>query len=212
MAITVLLVDDHALFRDGIAEVLRMDGRFEIVGQASRGGEAVAAAARLRPDLILMDLQMPGMSGVEAIRQIHSDDPGVRIGVLTMLETLDSLQSALDAGATGFVIKDATPSDLCDAAAAIAQGHREIVQTPSDDGSPPQPESELLARLTPRELEVLRALTTDATHDAIAQAMGISAKTLRNHISHIYRKLSINDRAQAMIIAIREGLVQVGRH
>jgi DNA-binding NarL/FixJ family response regulator len=208
----VLLVDDNGLFRDGIAEILRADGRFEVIGQASRGDEAVTAATRLRPDLILMDLHMPGMTGLEAIRRIRSQDPAVPIGVLTMFETLESVQSALGAGATGYVIKDSTPSELCEAAAALAQGQRDLVANPRlpSQGAKGAPASALLAQLTARQVEVLRALATGATQGAIARSLGISPKTLRNHISDTYRKLGINDRAQAVIVAIREGLVEVG--
>jgi DNA-binding NarL/FixJ family response regulator len=207
----VLLVDDNGLFRDGIAEILRADGRFEVIGQASRGDEAVTAASRLRPDLILMDLRMPGMTGLEAIRRIRAQDPAVPIGVLTMFETSASVQSALGAGATGYVIKDSTPSELCEAAAALAHGERDLVanprlQSPGASG----PASRLLAQLTARQVEVLRALATGASQGAIARSLGISPKTLRNHISDTYRKLGINDRAQAVIVAIREGLVEVG--
>src|SRR5207245_3314315 len=112
-AIKVLLVDDNTLFRDGIVQILHADGRFEVVGQASNGAEAVAAAGRLLPDLILMDLRMPGMGGVEAIRAIRADAPEVPIGVLTMFAAHDYVQSALKAGASGYVAKDATPADFC---------------------------------------------------------------------------------------------------
>ena len=210
VSLSVLLVDDNALFRDGIADILEADGRFEVVGQASRGDEAVAAAGRLHPDLILMDLRMPGMSGAEAIRRIRAQDPAVPIGVLTVFETQESAQIALDAGATGYLAKDSTPADLCEAAAVIAQGRRNFDAFPR----PAHPErgagsSNLLARLTAREVEVLRALTTEATNEAIAQRLGISPRTLRIHISHTYRKLQIHDRAQAVIVAIRAGLVEI---
>src|ERR1700694_5069930 len=103
MAIRVFLADDNALFRDGVAQLLRSDGRFEVVGQASTGEEAVAAVSQHRPDLILMDLRMPGMSGVEAIRRIRAQDPKVPIGVLSIFETPEHVQLALDAGANGYV-------------------------------------------------------------------------------------------------------------
>jgi DNA-binding NarL/FixJ family response regulator len=205
----VLLVDDNALFRDGIAEILGADGRFEVVGQESRGEEAVAAAVRLHPDLILMDLRMPGMNGGEAIRRIRVGNQTVPIGVLTVLETAESVHSAMDAGATGYLAKDSTASDLCDAAAAMAEGRRPIhiasrFARPKTAGAPP---GDLLVSLTPREVEVLRALATEANNEAIARRLGISPRTLRNHISATYRKLHIHDRAQAVIVAIRAGLV-----
>ena len=209
--IKVLLVDDNALFRDGIVQILHADGRFQVVGQASDGAEGIAAAGRLRPDLILMDLRMPGMGGDEAIRAIRADAPQVPIGVLTMLESADSVQSALQAGASGYVAKDATPDDFCEAASSLAQGTRQVIAIPNalatrTDGNH---SSVLLARLTDRELEVLRALSTGASTAEIARALGITTKTLRNHISATYHKLGIYDRAQAVILAVREGLVDV---
>ncbi|MEA2633986.1 MAG: hypothetical protein QOH92_753 [Chloroflexota bacterium] len=211
MATKVLLVDDNALFRDGIVQILHADGRFEVVGQASHGAEAVAAAQRLHPDLILMDLRMPGMGGVDAIRAIRVDDPLVPIGVLTMFESREHVESAQKAGASGYLAKDATPADFCEAASLLAQGKRELVAIPgaTATGVPGAPSSDLLARLTERELEVLRALSTGARTTEIARDLGITTKTLRNHISNTYHKLGIYDRAQAVILAVREGLVDV---
>jgi DNA-binding NarL/FixJ family response regulator len=210
MAIRVFLADDNALFRDGVAQLLQSDGRFEVVGQASTGEEAVAAVSQHRPDLILMDLRMPGMSGVEAIKRIRAQNPELPIGVLTMFESPDYVQQALNAGANGYVAKDATPADLSDAAIALAQGKRQLVvpsYTDADEAAPKS--SQLLSRLTPRELDVLRALCTRSSNEVIARNLGISPKTLRNHISNVYHKLDIHDRAQAVIVAVREDLVGV---
>jgi len=211
MSIRLLLVDDNALFREGIAEILQRDGRFQVVGQASRGDEAVAAAASLQPDLILIDLQMPGMTGIEAIRQMRRRDANVPIGVLTMFETQDHVRESLDAGANGFVAKGATPADLCEAAAALASGSRDLVAALEPDASFAgiAASSPVLALLSPRELEVLRALASDAGNEAIARRLRISSRTLRIHIRNTYHKLGIYDRAQAVIVAVREGLVDV---
>jgi DNA-binding NarL/FixJ family response regulator len=210
MAIRVFLADDNALFRDGLAQLLQSDGRFEVVGQASTGEEAVTAVNERRPDLILMDLRMPGMSGVEAIKRIRAADREVPIGVLTIFESPEYVQAALDAGASGYVAKDATPADLSEAAIALVEGKRHLVvpSFPADESAPAK-FSQLLSRLTARELDVMRALCTRASNDAIARNLGISQKTLRNHISNVYRKLNIHDRAQAVIIAVREDLVGV---
>ena len=180
--IKVLLVDDNALFRDGIVQILHADGRFEVVGQASDGAEGVAAAGRLRPDLILMDLRMPGMGGVEAIRAIRADAPQVPIGVLTMFESADSVQSALQAGASGYVAKDATPDDFCEAASSLAQGTRHVIALPNAVATRTNgnPSSVLLARLTDRELEVLRALSTGAS-TAASQASSASTESFRSN-------------------------------
>ena len=212
MTVRIVLADDNALFRSGIAQILKADGRFEVVGEASRGDEAVAAASELHPDLILIDLRMPGISGVEAIRHIRRSDPQAPIGVLTIFDTDAYVKAAMDAGASGYIAKDCTPDSLCAAAAALARGERHVIapSRPSEDlgtRSPGLP----LAGLTPREVEVLRALATGLTNEAIARQLGISPKTLRNHISNTYHKLHIYDRAQAVIVAVREGLVDVNR-
>jgi len=211
MSIRLLLVDDNALFREGIAEILQRDGRFQVVGQASRGDEAVAAAASLQPDLILIDLHMPGMTGIEAIRQMRRRDANVPIGVLTMFETQDHVRESLDAGANGYVAKGATPADLCEAAAALAGGSQDLVAALEPDASSAgiAASSPVLAALSPRELEVLRALASDAGNEAIARRLRISSRTLRIHIRNTYHKLGIYDRAQAVIVAVREGLVDV---
>jgi DNA-binding NarL/FixJ family response regulator len=211
VAIAVLLVDDNALFRDGLAHILEADGRFNVVGQASSGEEAVAAAGRLHPDLILTDLHMPGMSGVDAVRHIRADNPDVAIGVLTMFETNEYVQSALDAGASGYLAKDSTPTEVCEAAVALAEGQRNVIAIPRSPGNRTNAvaPSGVLAVLTAREVQVLRALATTASNDAIARELGISPKTLRNHISNTYHKLGIHDRAQAVIVAVQEGLVEL---
>jgi DNA-binding NarL/FixJ family response regulator len=211
MPIRLLLVDDNVLFREGIAEILQKDGRFQVVGQAARGDEAVKAAASLQPDLILIDWEMPGMTGIEAIRLIRTHDPNVPIGVLTMFETQQHVRESLEAGANGYVAKDATPADLCAAAAALAGGTRDLVAAldPGISTTEAMTTSPVLSALTPRELEVLRALASDAGNDAIARQLGISVRTLRNHIRSTYHKLGIYDRAQAVILAVREGLVDV---
>jgi DNA-binding NarL/FixJ family response regulator len=154
---------------------------------------------------------MPGMSGVEAIRRIRAADREVPIGVLTIFESPEYVQSALDAGANGYVAKDATPADLSDAAIALVRGERQLVvpSYPNAAEALAPKSSKLLSGLTARELDVLRALCTRANNEAIARNLGISQKTLRNHISNVYRKLDIHDRAQAVIVAVREDLVDV---
>jgi DNA-binding NarL/FixJ family response regulator len=208
MPIRVLLADDNALFRDGVARILKADGRFEVIGQVSRGSDAVTATANLKPDLVLVDLQMPGMPGLEAVRRLRKDNPGLAIGVLSVSEGEDHVRSALEAGASGYVPKDTTPADLCGAAAALAKGDRVVPARAERSAGPAKPTG-ILTSLTPRELEVLKALASGASNDAIARKLGISPKTLRNHISNTYHKLRIYDRAQAVIVAVREGLIDV---
>jgi DNA-binding NarL/FixJ family response regulator len=204
MAIRVLLVDDNALFRDGVARILKSDGRFEVVGQASTGDEGVAAAAELKPDLVLLDLRMPGAAAPETIGALLAQRADIPIGILTVFESDEFVQPALNAGARGYVPKDSTASELCDAAVALVDGktaHLPRKGAPTL-GAP-------IDSLTARELEVLRALASGASYVAIARDLGISPKTLRNHISNTYHKLEIYDRAQAVIAAVRAGVVDV---
>jgi DNA-binding NarL/FixJ family response regulator len=207
MAIRVVLVDDNALFREGIAQILTADGRFEVVGHAGSGEEGAARVAVTLPDLVLMDLQMPGMGGVEAIRFIRRTNPSVAIGVLTMFEGSEHVRTALDAGANGYVAKDSTPAEFCKTAVALAEGKGPLVAIPDSGVAGGPRSSAALARLTARERSVLQALAGEGNNDAIARQLGISPKTLRNHISSTYHKLGIYDRAQAVMVAVREGLV-----
>ncbi len=213
MVVRVLLVDDNSLFREGMTRILDADPRFTVIAQAARGADAVQAAGALKPDLILIDLKMPGMSGLEAIRRIRADDLEVAIGVLTVFETAETVAAALEAGASGYLPKDSTPADLGEAAYALATGRRDQFPVAGHDGSSANESSRtgILSVLTPRELQVLRALASGASNQAIAGQLGISPKTLRNHISNTYHKLQIYDRAQAVIVAVREGLVDVER-
>ena len=180
--------------------IMESDPRLAVVGQAARGDDAVRMVEEHRPDLVLMDLRMPGLNGVEAIRRIRTTHPGIAIGVLTVFDNGQLVQSALAAGANGYILKDSTPHQLTEAAVSL-------VQRPRGAGSG---EDDPIRRLTAREVEVLRALATGASNAVIAARLGISQKTLRNHISNTYHKLEIFDRAQAVLIAARHGLVGTG--
>jgi DNA-binding NarL/FixJ family response regulator len=205
MVIRVLLVDDNALFRDGVARILKNDGRFEVVGQASTGEEGVAAADELKPDLVLLDLRMPGAEAPETIAALLDQHPDIPIGILTVFESDELVQPALDAGARGYVPKDSTASELCEAAVALVEGKAAHLVPRKGANSRRVP----MDSLTPRELEVLRALASGASYVTIARDLGMSPKTLRNHISNTYRKLEIYDRAQAVIAAVGAGIVDV---
>lgn len=192
-------MDDNALFREGVVRILQGDPRVDVVGQAARGDEAIRVADEMSPDLVLMDLRMPGLNGVEAIRRIRAAHPEIAIGVLTVFDNGRLVQAALAAGASGYILKDSTPRELTEAAVSLAQRPKK----------PGATEEDLTQRLTPRELEVLRALASGASNAVIAARLGISQKTLRNHISSTYHKLEIFDRAQAVLIAARQGLLDL---
>ena len=209
MSIRILLASDNALFRDGLSQILRSDGRFR-VAESATGQAAISHTARLKPDLVILDFGMPGRSGIETIRRIRASDASVPIGILTGLNSDEQIRAALNAGASDCIHIDASVAELVGTAARLAIGGRPMALAPRERSTargdrPP----ELLASLTPRELEVFRALASGATSGAIAARLGISRKTLRNHISSAYHKLHIYDRAQAMIVAVREGLVEL---
>jgi len=205
MTIRVLLVDDNALFRDGVARILKSDGRFEVIGQASTGDEGVVAAAELKPDLVLLDLRMPGAGAPQTIGALLAQRADLPIGILTVFESDEFVQPALSAGARGYVPKDSTASELCEAAVALVDNKAaHLVPRAAVKGRGPAIDS-----LTARELEVLRALASGASYVTISRDLGISPKTLRNHISNTYHKLEIYDRAQAVIAAVRAGVVEV---
>jgi DNA-binding NarL/FixJ family response regulator len=207
MKIRLLLADDNALLRDGIARMLEADGRFVVVGQVANGTDAVAATAELNPDVVLLDLHMPGMPGEDAIKRIRRRHPEVRIGVFTDFTGDERTEAAISAGAGGFIPKDTSLAQLSQAVVDLARGQTFSILRALPRRVAPAAHSRVLRRLTPRELEVLRSLASNGSYEAIAQDLGISPKTLRNHISNIYHKLHIHHRTQALVVAVREGVV-----
>jgi len=209
----VLLVDDNALFREGLARILKEDGRFVVVGQAGDGRQGAEMVSEVKPDLVLVDLRMPVMDGAQATALIRSRFPKLRIGILTALENEHDIRRALEAGAHGYLPKDATPVDFCEGSLQLYAGNgNRLVGTKTSAAPPMAHPPGPLSELTAREIEVLMALAGGETNHAIAQRLGVSPKTLRNHVSNLYHKLHIYDRAQAVIVAVIAGLVEVDGH
>ena len=216
--IWVLLADDHKLFREGVASLLERAGDVELVGEAATGEEAVRLAEELLADVVLMDLKMPGMGGIEATRAIAGRNPHTGVIVVTMFEDDESVFAALKAGARGYVLKDADRGMLLRAIRAVARGEallgapvarRVLEQFSGSPPAPPYPQrsSPLFDELTPRELEVLRLIAQGLKNREISEKLVISEKTVGNHISNIFVKLQVNDRSQAIVRALRGGLV-----
>jgi DNA-binding NarL/FixJ family response regulator len=209
----VLLVDDQTLFRTGLARLLSEDGRIELIGQAADGAEAVKQAAKLKPDVVLMDLKMPNVDGIEATRQIIEADPEIRVLILTTFETDNHVIQALKAGASGYVLKDSQAEAIVSSIQAVASGERvmasavanRVLEMLSGTSTP----KEFYDGLTAREVEILRLLATGMANKQIAYRLKISEKTVRNHVSNMYEKLGIYDRSQAVLYAVRKGLVEV---
>ncbi len=210
----VLIADDHPLFRNGIRALLSSVQDMEVAGVATKGEEAVALATSLQPDVILMDLQMPGINGIEATRQILHTSPHIRILVVTMFEDDHSVFTALRAGARGYILKDADEDEILRAIRAVGRGEAifspTIAQRLIDFFSAPQPIllPQIFPELTDREREVLGLIAQGHNNNDIARRLGLSLKTVANHVSNIFSKLQVADRAQAIIRAREAGLAR----
>ena len=209
--IRILLADDHPLVRRGLRSALGAVPEFEIVGEAASGREVIARAAELCPDVVLMDLQMPDLSGIEATREILAAQPAVRILVVTLFEDDDSVFLALRAGARGYVLKDADEEELIGAIRAVAGGA--AIFSPSIAtrvltlfSQPRKSMPEVFPTLTEREREILELLARGLPNARIAHNLGISVKTVGNHVSIIFGKLQVADRAEAIVRAREAGL------
>ena len=217
--IRVLLVDDQDLVRTGFALILQSEDDIAVVGEAQNGSEAIAAVRRLEPDVVVMDIRMPVMDGVEATRQIASHFPATRVLVLTTFDADESVVDALRAGASGFLLKDVPRAQFIDAIRVIAGG--EALLAPSvtrrllDRFAARLPSAaadagERLQSLTDREREVLTLIARGSSNREIADAVSVAEPTVKSHVSHLLLKLDARDRAQLVMLAYESGLVRAG--
>jgi DNA-binding NarL/FixJ family response regulator len=211
-SIRVLIADDHVLFRDGLRALLRAAPETELVGEATTGDEAMTLAASLQPDVILMDIQMPGIGGIEATRQIVHASPHIAVLVVTMFGDDPSVFAAMRAGARGYLLKGATHAELLRAIQVVNSGEaifspdiarRLVAYFASMQLTPPLP---LFPELSEREREVLMLIAQGSTNAEIAARLVLSPKTVRNHVSNILSKLQVADRAEAILRARDAGL------
>jgi len=211
--IKVLVADDHPLIIEGLRKVLSEHEDIEIVGHAVTGEDALRMSVELVPDVVLMDIRMPGLDGVEATRRITQQLPATKVIILTVYEDNDYLFNAIKAGAVDYKLKDTPPEELVEAVRLVAQG--EILITPKiaekmkKEFDKISQEKSLYLKLTPREMEILDLLAKGASNKEIAHQLCIEEKTVKNHMSNIFAKLHVNDRTQALIVAIRQGIVQL---
>lgn len=211
--VRVLVVDDQMLFRAGLCSLLTVDERVRVVGQAGNGAEGVQEAIRLKPDVVLMDLRMPTVDGIEATRQIVDRVPDARVLILTTFESDSQVLQALKAGASGYVLKDSSPTAIVNSIIAVVSGEKvmasavanRVLEMLTGTATP----KEFYDGLTDREVEILRLLAGGIGNKQIAYRLKISEKTVRNHVSNMYEKLGIYDRTQAVLYAVRKGLVEV---
>lgn len=216
MTIKIIVADDHKLFRQGLIGLMRAhDDLVEVIGEASSGQEAVQLARQLRPDVILMDIQMPNGDGLQATRQIREDLPEVAVVILTASELDEHLYEAVRLGAAGYLLKDLDAAELFELLAGVK--HNEVVMTRAMASrllkimaSPNDPDSGTKHNLTEREMEVLHLLAQGASNPQIAEELVITINTVKSHISHILTKLHLENRTQAAAYAVQKGIVTPG--
>jgi DNA-binding NarL/FixJ family response regulator len=212
--IRVALADDQALVRGGFAMILGARDDMEVVGEASDGAEAVALVARLAPDVVLMDVRMPGVDGLEATRRIVASGASARVIVLTTYDVDDAVFAALRAGASGFMLKDVRPADLVEAVRVVARGDALLAPSVTrrllDRFASALPEGPApdISELTEREVEVLRLVALALTNAEIAERLVLTEATVKTHVSSVLRKLGLRDRVQAVVLAYDVGLVR----
>jgi DNA-binding NarL/FixJ family response regulator len=213
-SVRVLLVDDHDLFRTGLRNLLEERG-VQVAGEAGQGADAVRLVRELAPDVVVMDLHMPGMSGIEAIRQIHGFAPLTRVLVLTISDQDDDVLDAILAGACGYLLKDASVDELIRGIVAAAVGESlvspaiagKVLQQVRATAISPEAADTIRTELSDRELDVLKLIAAGNDNAMIAAQLHISPKTVKNHISNILMKLQIENRIQAAVYAVRSGIV-----
>jgi DNA-binding NarL/FixJ family response regulator len=219
VSIRVLICDDQPLVRAGFRTILGSKSEIEVVGEAENGLEAVSLAERRRPDVVLMDIRMPVLDGVEATRRLVSANSPARILVLTTFDLDEYVHAAIRAGASGFLLKDVTPAKLLEAIRIVAGGDallapsvtRRLLERFATTLPPVEDSADPLAQLTSREIEVLRLLAGGMSNAEIANELVVSEATVKTHISSVLRKLGLRDRVQAVIVAYETGLVKLGR-
>jgi DNA-binding NarL/FixJ family response regulator len=208
--IHILVADDHTLFRDGLRALFNSLKDVDMVGEAADGNLAVTLAEELQPDIVLMDIQMPGLNGIEATRRIVTTSPHIGVIVVTMFEYNDSVFAAMRAGARGYVLKGADQEEMLRAIRAVARGEAlfgpAIASRLAAFFNAPQPYSAAFPELTAREIDVLTLLADGKSNQEIAAELVISSKTVRNHLSNIFSKLQVADRVQAIIRAREAGM------
>lgn len=205
MNIRVLVVDDHVVLREGVAAMLAREPGLELAGEAANGAEALNAFRRLRPDVVLLDLQMPGMGGLEVIEKLRAEAPKARIIVLTTYEGDVQAVRALRAGASGYLLKSSLRRELLDAIAAVHAGRRYVLAEVAHDIAVHAAEE----ALSPREVQVLQRVATGKSNKAVARELGVSEDTVKAQLRSLFAKLNVEDRTEAVTVALRRGIISL---
>ncbi|MWC27781.1 response regulator [Paenibacillus sp. MMS18-CY102] len=217
MTIKLLLADDHAMVRKGLQMFLSMQSDLQVIGEASNGQETIERAAELAPDMILMDLNMPILDGIEVTKRLKQSHPHVKVIVLTSFSDEAHVLPAIRAGAKGYLLKDIEPDELVRAIRRVWQGQVElhpdaasrlmnILAEPASNKDDPDEAALRLSELTKREHEVLRLIATGMSNKEIGDSLSITEKTVKTHVSHVLEKLGFSDRTQAAIFAVKQGI------
>ncbi len=211
--IKLLVADDHTLIRDGLQKILTMDQGIKIVGEASEGEEAVKLTSETKPHVVLMDINMPGVNGIEASKRIKEEEPETAIIILTIHDDREYIMELLNTGVSGYLLKDISADDLLDVIKKVAAGETIIDQRMGgklmEEWRSHSSSQELKGKLTERELEVLREIVKGENNKNIAEKLYISEKTVKNHTTNLFSKLEVNDRTQAVLYAIKHKLVDL---
>jgi DNA-binding NarL/FixJ family response regulator len=202
---TVMLVDDHALLRTGVANIINQESDLEVIAEAGDGAEALEAYDRLHPDVILLDLRMPRMEGVEVVRRIRERDAQALVIVLTTYDTDDEIQRALKAGAKAYVLKDISADDLVGCVRTVLAGKTFIAPAAAAKLA----EGVTRVQLTPREMSALKLMADGKANKEIATVLDISERTVKTHLGHLFEKLGVTSRTEAIKVASRRGLVRL---
>ena len=211
--IRIVIAEDHTILREGLRSLLSQQDGFEIVGEAGDGLAAIAQVRRLKPDLVLMDLSMPKMNGIDAIREITKRNPGMKVIALTVHETEEYVRAALAAGAAGYMLKDASSTELTEAIRSVVEGRRYLAQgvralmTPADGPRGRRGTTEAWEAVTPREREVMKLIAEGHTSRQIAELLSISASTVEKHRSNLMAKVDLHNAAAVANFAARKGLL-----
>lgn len=219
MSIRVVVADDQPIVRSAFKTILDAQSDLAVVGEAENGRDAVAVARRLRPDVVVMDIRMPEMDGIEATRQLTAGPEPIRVLVLTTFDLDEHVYDALHAGASGFLLKDVTRDELVHAVRVVAGGEallsptvtRRLIAEFTRLGRGPAADVALLDRLTTRERDVLEQMALGLSNGEIAAKLYVGEATVKSHVAHVLQKLAVRDRTQAVIVAYESGLVQPGR-
>jgi DNA-binding NarL/FixJ family response regulator len=208
----VLIVDDHPVTRDGLRTAFNMADEIDVVGEAASGEEAISVVDETKPDIVFMDVRMPGMNGIQATRQIRERHPDTKVILFTIDESRASVAEAIQAGVSGYLLKDASVGELINAARQAMAGkaviHPSLTQAFIEEVQLVDRATTAEAPLSPREVEILQKIAYGSTTKEVADQLGISFHTVKTHLERIFEKLGANDRAQAVAIAIRQGLVE----